>query len=75
MTVVFQLVESDGLEDFVLITSGNDLHVRLWNLVGTHLGTLLHGPRVVRAQACTSTAAACVCAHRRFRADFSPAHS
>lgn len=47
---VLQFVDSDCIEESLLITCGVDLRSRIWNLGGCHVGTLLHGPLVVRCR-------------------------
>jgi hypothetical protein len=42
-----QFVDSDCLEDAVLMTSGIDQRVRVWNTTGTFLGCFLHGPHII----------------------------
>lgn len=56
-----QMIDSDSMEEMVLATSGTDLRVRLWNLAGVHLGSLLHGPHVVCV---VSVLCVCVCNER-----------
>lgn len=48
-TPLSQLIDSDCIEESLLVTCGTDLTVRIWNLCGTHVGSLLHGPAVVCA--------------------------
>lgn len=43
-----QMVDSDLIEEPVLVTTSLDKVVRIWGLVGNFQGSLLHGPFSVR---------------------------
>jgi hypothetical protein len=46
---VCQLIDSDLIEEPILVTTSMDKMARIWGLVGNFQGTLLHGPINVSA--------------------------
>ncbi len=42
------MVDSDLMEEPVLVTTSVDKMVRIWGMVGNFQGSLLHGPVLVR---------------------------
>ena len=50
---VEQIVDSDLIEEPVLVTTSLDKVVRIWGLVGNFQGSLLHGPFSVRRLCCS----------------------
>ncbi len=50
---VEQIVDSDLIEEPVLVTTSLDKVVRIWGLVGNFQGSLLHGPFSVRGLCCS----------------------
>ena len=60
-----QMVDSDLINEAVLVTTAVDKMARIWGLVGNYQGSLLHGPPMVRCcggtLSVTSVSVLCAC--------------